>query len=195
MNDENKSIGLLGFDSEDPIGPGLRCALRSEAYVSGKNLRVVIPDDIAQDFQILSIIVGRINVMFGATGVPATLFSNAPCNGCGDERLRMLLPSVKAGCPVDIEVKNITAAGRRFRCAIELEDYNEWSRSQEAKSRQFWNRERLFAASPAEVARNLLGMTDKLEDALTLLENGQAWPDDAQKAARLLRLVLGKEIE
>ncbi len=97
---------FLGFDQT--VAASTAGTATSEGNVSLRPTDLIIRSSNAADWQITSMVVGRVNLLAGSTGIPAEAFNTSVV------RPPISAPELKAGTAASIAVTNLTAASSRF---------------------------------------------------------------------------------
>lgn len=97
---------FLGFDST--VAASTSSTASSEGNVSLRPTDLVVRASNAADFLINSMVVGRVNLLAGSTGIPAEAFNTSVV------RPPISAPELKAGTAASIALLNLTAASSRF---------------------------------------------------------------------------------
>lgn len=97
---------FLGFDST--IAASTSSTASSEANVKLRPTDLIVRDTTADDWQITSIRIGRVDLLSGSTGIPATAFTGAT------SRPPVSAPVLEAGTQSTIYLTNLTGASSRF---------------------------------------------------------------------------------
>jgi hypothetical protein len=97
---------FLGFDQT--VAASTAGVASSEGNVSLRPTDLVIRSSNAADWQITNMVVGRVNLLAGATGIPAEAFNTSVV------RPPISAPELKAGTAASINLTNLTAASSRF---------------------------------------------------------------------------------
>lgn len=102
----------LGFLSDAAVGAGASVTVISRPQVLFRGQRLVIPSDIAGDFSLDDVKVGK-NSQFVAEGaVPGRVFQE------NARDVAMILDTAKVSQDISLSVTNISGAARTFRAAL-----------------------------------------------------------------------------
>lgn len=102
----------LGVDSVDVVQPGATVDVVTKPQVTFRPLRLVIPDDVAGDFTIENISIGRESQFVNAVALPGIVFSNLT----NDPKLSMKTAQIAQD--ITVRVTNNRAAAIRFTGAF-----------------------------------------------------------------------------
>lgn len=102
----------LGFLSDAQVAAGATVRITSRPQVVFRGERLIIPSDIAGQFQVNDIIVGKTSQKVSTTPVPARVFDE---RGVG---VRMTMDTAQISQDVVLDVTNIGGAPATFRAAI-----------------------------------------------------------------------------
>jgi len=102
----------LGFLSDAQIGAGAQARIISRPQVVFRGERLIIPSDIAGQFQVNDIIVGKTSQKVSTTPVPGRVFDE---RGVG---VRMQMDTAQISQDVVLDITNIGGAAATFRAAI-----------------------------------------------------------------------------
>lgn len=105
----------LGVDSQAEIASGNAIILSVVPNGPYRPDYLIIPDDVAPDFVIYSLSFGRINGLGGANEVPAATYLDTASDKLG----KFDCGTVSPGVPIQIGVRNISGAARRFRARFQ----------------------------------------------------------------------------
>ncbi len=113
-------ITALGLDAL--VGEKEIADISAEAMLNVELHEFTVDSECAPHFDILSIQVGRIQFVMGESIIPASTFSGAKCSECNLATVRRLIggrwPSLRAGIPVILRVRNKSSTKRRFQAAF-----------------------------------------------------------------------------
>ena len=117
-------LGAVGLDQH--FGPGETGTMRTELNFPVRPRGLVIPREVAANFTVVNLQVGRVMMVLGANGVPATAFSDETCTRCQKEKLALLLdtawPILPAQCPFLLTLTNRSSTGQRFEGTLLVQD-------------------------------------------------------------------------
>ncbi|HEU5316788.1 MAG TPA: hypothetical protein VFX49_11805 [Chloroflexota bacterium] len=99
-------VVFLGFDTTAAASAG--AAATTEPNVKVRPTDLIVRDTNADDFQITSMRIGRVDLLTGATGIPAGIFKTSV------QRPPISAPELEAGTQASIQLTNLTAAASRF---------------------------------------------------------------------------------
>lgn len=102
----------IGFLSNGPILPGLSAQVISQPQIVFRPERIVIPSDIAGQFQLDQVIVGKNNQFVASQPIPGRVFAE---NGVG---VRLQMDTAQISQNIVMQVTNIGGAAATFRAAI-----------------------------------------------------------------------------
>ena len=97
---------FLGFDQT--VAASTAGTATSEGNVSLRPTDLIVRSSNAADWQITSMVVGRVNLLAGSTGIPAEAFNTSVV------RPPISAPELKAGTAASIAITNLTAASSRW---------------------------------------------------------------------------------
>lgn len=102
----------LGFLSDAPVVAGTTVTVTSRPQIVFRGERLLIPSDIAGQFSVTDIIVGKNSQKVSTTPVPGRVFDE---RGVG---VRMSLDTAQISQDIALVVQNISGADATFRAAI-----------------------------------------------------------------------------
>jgi hypothetical protein len=98
---------FLGFDTT--IAASTSTASTSEGNVRLRPTDLIVKPENAGDWQLTSLRIGRVDLMSGATGIPASAFTGSM------QRPPISAPVLEAGTLSSIQASNLTLASSRFQ--------------------------------------------------------------------------------
>lgn len=99
-------VVFLGFDTTAAAAGS--AAATTEPNVKVRPTDLIVRDTNADDFQITSMRIGRVDLLTGATGIPAGIFKTSV------QRPPISAPELEAGTQASIQLTNLTGAASRF---------------------------------------------------------------------------------
>ena len=117
---------VLALESGRPVAPGESLRVQVEPNCPARPITFSVPSGIADRFLIVSFQIGRVQMLLGPNGVPASAWSDALCCECSDRKISRMAesrwPLLPAGVPVHVVVTNVSSASSVFRAYLACQD-------------------------------------------------------------------------